>query len=74
MRHPHAVQLEELLRADGKAITSVVDFQIDDEVVKERIGGRWIHKDSGRSYHVKFNPPRVPFKDDVRVIVRSCNV
>jgi len=42
----------------------VIDFAIDDELVKERIGGRWIHKASGRSYHVKFNPPRVEGKDD----------
>jgi adenylate kinase family enzyme len=49
----------------GKQINSVIDFQVDDEVVKARIGGRWIHKESGRSYHVKFAPPKVAGKDDV---------
>ncbi len=29
-----------------------------DVVVEERICGRWIHKKSGRSYHVKFKPPQ----------------
>lgn len=52
------LQLEALLKEDGKEITSVLNFAVDDEVVKERIGGRWIHKASGRSYHVKFAPPK----------------
>lgn len=42
----------------------MIEFAIDDELLKERIGGRWIHKTSGRSYHVQFNPPKVPFTDD----------
>jgi len=60
-----AEKLEDLLKSSGKEITSVLDFAIDDELVKERIGGRWIHKDSGRSYHVKFAPPKVAGVDDV---------
>ena len=63
---PQAQKLEELLAADGKAIDSVVEFAIDDELLKERISGRWVHKASGRSYHTKFAPPRVAGKDDVR--------
>lgn len=31
----------------------------------ERITGRWIHPASGRSYHTKFAPPRVPGRDDI---------
>ena len=31
----------------------------------ERIEGRWIHAASGRSYHTKFSPPKVPGVDDV---------
>ena len=57
-------QLEGLLKADGKDIDAVINFVIDDELVKERIGGRWIHKGSGRSYHTKFNPPKVAGVDD----------
>lgn len=61
-----AEALDDLLKANGgKQITSVIDFQVNDEIVKERIGGRWVHKDSGRSYHVKFNPPKVAGKDDI---------
>ncbi|TYI51998.1 hypothetical protein E1A91_D12G215400v1 [Gossypium mustelinum] len=43
----------------------VLDFAIDDAVLEERISGRWIHPASGRSYHTKFAPPRVPGVDDV---------
>lgn len=59
-----AEKLGELLKGAGKDINSVIEFAIDDELLKERIGGRWVHKASGRSYHVKFNPPKTPFKDD----------
>ena len=34
-------------------------------MLKERILGRLIHKPSGRSYHVKFKPPKVEMKDDI---------
>lgn len=63
---PQAQKLEELLAQDGKAIDSVVEFAIDDELLKARISGRWVHKASGRSYHTLFNPPKVAGKDDVR--------
>jgi adenylate kinase len=62
---PQAEKLNEILQSDGKSIDSVINFEIDDELVKERIGGRWIHKSSGRSYHTKFAPPKVPFTDDI---------
>lgn len=59
-------QLDELLKPQGKEINKVVDFEVDDAKLVERITGRWIHKPSGRSYHVKFCPPKVAGKDDVR--------
>jgi len=65
---PQAQKLEELLAAGGKALTSVVEFAIDDGVLHERISGRWTHKASGRSYHTKFNPPKVEGQDDVRAV------
>merc|ERR1711907_929604 len=36
----------------------VIGIAVPDEILEERICGRWIHKASGRSYHVKFAPPR----------------
>ena len=33
-------------------------LEVPDEVLTERICGRWVHKASGRSYHAKFAPPK----------------
>lgn len=60
-----AKMLDEVLAEQGEKIDNVVNFQVDDEVLVERITGRRIHKASGRSYHVKFNPPKVEGKDDI---------
>ena len=38
-------------------ISKVIELSIPDSVLEERICGRWIHKPSGRSYHIKFAPP-----------------
>lgn len=52
-------QLDEMLKGGrGESVTSVVEFSIPDEVLEDRICGRWIHKKSGRSYHVKNVPPQ----------------
>ena len=36
----------------------VLALEVPDEVLEERICGRWVHKESGRSYHAKFKPPK----------------
>ena len=36
----------------------IVEFNVNPSVLEERICGRWMHKASGRSYHVKFQPPK----------------
>lgn len=60
-----AQKLDEML-AEGKVKLDVVaGFEIPDEVLVERVEGRWIHPASGRSYHTKFAPPKVAGKDDV---------
>jgi len=41
----------------GEAVARVIELKVPDAVLTERICGRWVHKASGRSYHVKFNPP-----------------
>jgi len=53
-----AKALDELLQRQGEAVTNVVEFQVPASVLEERICGRWIHQNSGRTYHVKFNPPK----------------
>lgn len=62
---PQAEKLDELLKAQGKKIDTVLSFDIPDDVLYPRLEGRRIHKASGRSYHLMFNPPKVPGKDDV---------
>ena len=60
-----AEMLDELLAKDGKKIDHVVNFAVTDDVLVERITGRRVHPGSGRSYHVKFNPPKVAGVDDI---------
>ncbi|PWA35705.1 adenylate kinase/UMP-CMP kinase, P-loop containing nucleoside triphosphate hydrolase [Artemisia annua] len=60
-----AQKLDEMLQKQGTKIDKVLDFAIDDSILEERITGRWIHAASGRSYHTKFAPPKVPGIDDV---------
>lgn len=47
-------------------LDAVLHFDIPDELLVRRISGRRIHKASGRTYHVDFNPPKDEGKDDVR--------
>ena len=63
------LQLDELLVKRRRPLDAVVEFSIDDSLLVRRITGRLIHKASGRSYHVEFNPPKVPMKDDVSTYV-----
>merc|ERR1712071_117487 len=58
-----AKALDEMLAEEGAAVTKVVELNVPDEVLEERICGRWIHKKSGRSYHIKYAPPRSMKKD-----------
>lgn len=60
-----AKKLDEIMSQSGKKISKVLDFQIDESLLVERITGRRFHLASGRSYHVKFRPPKVEGKDDV---------
>ena len=53
-----AKALDKMLAEEGACVTKVIELQVPDEVLEERICGRWIHKKSGRSYHVKFAPPK----------------
>jgi adenylate kinase len=60
-----AEKLDEMLAISNTEVDKVVNFNIPDHVLVERISGRRIHVASGRSYHLKFNPPRVADRDDV---------
>eukprot|EP00927_Polykrikos_kofoidii_P082467 TRINITY_DN8209_c0_g1_i1.p1 TRINITY_DN8209_c0_g1~~TRINITY_DN8209_c0_g1_i1.p1 ORF type:complete len:244 (+),score=39.19 TRINITY_DN8209_c0_g1_i1:87-818(+) len=53
-----ACSLDGLLKASGERVTVLLSFDVPFEILEERICGRWMHKGSGRSYHVKFAPPK----------------
>lgn len=61
----YCIQLDEMLQKQGAKVDKVLNFAIDDAILEERITGRWIHPSSGRTYHTKFAPPKVPGVDDV---------
>ena len=50
--------LDAMLAEAGEKVGFVVALDVPDEVLTERICGRWVHKESGRSYHIKFAPPK----------------
>ena len=56
--------LDQLLAKDNVTISKVINLAIDDELLVKRITGRLIHRASGRSYNIYFNPPKVPGIDD----------
>jgi adenylate kinase len=60
-----AQKLDEMLAADKAKLNGAIEFKIADDIVLSRLGGRWIHAASGRTYHVVHCPPKVPGKDDV---------
>jgi adenylate kinase len=55
---PQAQALDKMLADEGACVTKVVELDVPDSVLEERITGRWIHKASGRSYHVKYAAPK----------------
>lgn len=56
-------QAQALVDADV-AIDLVLEIDVDDEEIVKRLSGRRVHPDSGRIYHVDYNPPKVAGKDD----------
>lgn len=60
-----AEALDHMFKESGRTLDRVLEFKVDDNVLVDRISGRRIHKASGRTYHTKFNPPKVDGHDDV---------
>ena len=50
--------LDRLFIKFGREIDYVINFELDDRVVLERISGRRVCPDCGKSYHIKFNPSK----------------
>ncbi|MBI5431029.1 MAG: adenylate kinase [Nitrosomonadales bacterium] len=62
---PRTIPQAQAMKDIGIPIDYVVEIQVADSAIIERMSGRRVHLPSGRSYHVVFNPPRVAGKDDV---------
>ena len=56
-------QAESVLRREK--VDMFINLQVPDATIIERLGGRWVHLASGRTYHTSFNPPLRPGLDDV---------
>ena len=61
---PRTIPQAEAMKAAGVPIDYVLEIDVPDQDIVERMGGRRVHLASGRTYHVKFNPPKVEGKDD----------
>lgn len=46
-------------------LSKVINLNVPDEEIINRVKNRWIHLKSGRIYHLEYNPPKVPFTDDL---------
>lgn len=62
---PRTIPQAEAMKNAGVAIDYVVEIDVPDAAIVERMSGRRSHPASGRTYHVKFNPPKTEGKDDV---------
>ena len=62
---PRTIPQAEALKRAGVPIDHVLEIDVPDDEIVARMGGRRVHPASGRSYHVKFNPPQRDGRDDV---------
>jgi adenylate kinase len=62
---PRTIPQAEAMRQQGVGIDYVVEIVVVDEEIIRRMSGRRVHLGSGRTYHVLYNPPKTPGKDDV---------
>ena len=62
---PRTIPQADAMKAAGVKLDYVLEIDVPDSAIIERMSGRRVHAASGRTYHVKFNPPKVAGKDDV---------
>lgn len=61
---PRTIPQAQAMRDAKVGLDVVLEIDVPDASIVERMGGRRVHVASGRTYHVKFNPPRIEGKDD----------
>lgn len=62
---PRTIPQADAMKDAGVAIGHVLEIAVPDAAIVERMSGRRVHAASGRTYHVVYNPPKVPDRDDV---------
>jgi len=62
---PRTIPQADAMKENGVSVDHVLEFDVPDEVIVERMAGRRVHSGSGRVYHLVYNPPKVEGKDDV---------
>ena len=61
---PRTIAQADGLQKMGIGIDHVIEFEVDDEEIVQRMSGRRVHPASGRTYHIVFNPPQKDGVDD----------
>ncbi len=61
---PRTIPQADAMKDAGVAIDYVLEIDVPDEAIVERMSGRRVHPASGRTYHVTYNPPKVAGRDD----------
>jgi len=69
------IEFHNILNENKHNIDGIIEFKVDINKLVERVEGRLMHISSGRSYHVKYNPPKVAGIDDItgEVLVQRSN-
>ncbi len=62
---PRTIPQAEAMKSANVALDVVLEIDVADTEIIERMSGRRVHQASGRTYHVKFNPPKIAGQDDV---------
>lgn len=62
---PRTIPQAEAMRTAKVKLDAVLEIDVPDDAVRERVTGRRVHAGSGRVYHIRYNPPKVEGRDDV---------
>lgn len=62
---PRTIPQADALKESGVALDYIIEIDVPAEDIIERMSGRRVHPESGRTYHTKFNPPKTEGVDDV---------
>jgi adenylate kinase len=62
---PRTIPQADAMKDAGVALDYVIEIDVPDAAIIERMSGRRVHFASGRTYHVKFNPPKLTSRDDI---------